>query len=163
MLPVLFLACAAKVSDSANATMSDEDAQIAAEIWNDIQGFEDNWTEPDLWQGIQPSIDGTHGAYVQIWADAAALEAINNGTEVPDGGTIVKCGFENESGSPVGESGHALTAMRKIDGYDPDNQNWFWVRFDGQTGEVDRFAGAVPMCSGCHAADPNGDYIRITE
>ena len=39
MLPVLFLACAAKVSDSANATMSDEDAQIAAEIWNDIQGF----------------------------------------------------------------------------------------------------------------------------
>ena len=32
---------------------------------------------------------------------------------------------------------------------------------DGQTGEVDRFAGAVPMCSGYHAADPNGDYIQI--
>ena len=87
---------------------------------------------PDLWQGIQPSIDGTHGAYVQIWADAAALEVINNGTEVPDGGTIVRVRFENESGSPVGESGHALTAMQKIDGYDPDNQ-LFWVRFDGQT------------------------------
>ena len=80
---LLFLfACAAKNSDSAGTAISDEDAQIASEIWNDIQGFEDNWTEPDLWQGILPSLDGTHGAYVQIWADDAALEAIQALPEV---------------------------------------------------------------------------------
>jgi hypothetical protein len=161
MIILLLAGCGEQKSDSGE--FNSEDISIASEIWEDIQGFENNWTEPDVWQGILPSVDGTHGAYVQIWADELAAEAINSDQPVPNGGTIVKCGFEDESGAALDSGGHALTAMRKIEGYDPDNQDWFWVKFNPENGDVDQFAGSVPMCSGCHSADPDGDYIRITE
>jgi len=149
---ILFLlACGATEKDS------DADLEIAEEVKTDIEDFETNYLQPAGWEGVVVSEDGTHGDYVSIWADELAMTAIAEGTEFPDGATIVKCGYADESG----EGDCALTAMRKIEGYDSDNGDWFWISFDGD-GEVNNY-GSVSGCVSCHSVDSNGDYVRITE
>ena len=135
------------------------DEELAASLWETIEGFE-SWNEPAGWEGIVPSFDGTHGDFVQIWIDDATLNALENDEEIPDGATLVKCGYADADGTPVSSSsGHRLTAMQKIDGYDGEHGDWFWARYDGSTGEVDGFAGQESACYGCHSADPDGDWV----
>jgi hypothetical protein len=136
------------------------DVERAAELWQAIDGFSD-WGSLDGWGGVVPSEDGTHGPFVQIWADGDTLAALTAGDPVPDGGIIVKCGFQDESGDAlVGGDGHALTAMQKIAGYDPDHGDWFWAKLSIETGEVDGFAGAEAACYGCHSStDADGDFV----
>ena len=157
---VLISACDGKDANG-HDTSGFDDAAIAADLWEAIEGFSD-WNEPAGWEGINASADGTHGPYVQIWGDDATLSAIENETEIPDGGTLVKCGYTDPDGTLVDGSGHALTAMQKIDGYDPDNGDWFWVKFKLGTGEVDGFAGREGFCSGCHT-DADGDFVRYDD
>ncbi len=65
----------------------------------------------------------------------------------------------------------AVTVMLKRPGYDPDNKDWFWVKFKA-SGEVDsnpkgmKLAGMVAKgkpqgCIACHTAAPGGDMIFI--
>jgi hypothetical protein len=135
------------------------DEELAEELWQSIDGFM-SWNEPAGWEGIVPSSDGTHGPYVQIWIDDLTLNALDSGSEIPDGAKLVKCGYSDAEGNPVSDSlGHSLTAMWKIDGYDPDHGDWFWARFDGTTGEVATFAGQESACYSCHSADPDSDWV----
>ena len=65
----------------------------------------------------------------------------------------------------------AVTVMLKRPGYDPENQDWFWVKYKA-SGEVDtnpkgmKLAGQVAKgkpvgCIACHTAAPGGDMIFI--
>jgi hypothetical protein len=157
---VLLSACDGKDADG-DDTSGFDDAAIAADLWEAIEGFSD-WNEPAGWEGIQPSADGSHGPYVQIWGDDATLAAIDGGTEIPDGGLLVKCGYTDPDGTLVGGEGHALTVMQKIDGYDPEHGDWFWARLKIGTGEVDGFAGREGACYGCHT-DADGDFVRYED
>jgi len=63
----------------------------------------------------------------------------------------------------------AVTVMYKRDGYDPDNANWFWVKYKPNGGlhknpKGMQLAGRVAKgmskgCIACHKAAPGGDYI----
>jgi len=63
----------------------------------------------------------------------------------------------------------AVTVMYKRDGYDPDNKDWFWVKYkpDGSlhTNPKDmKLAGRVAKgmnkgCIACHKAADGGDYV----
>ena len=48
-------------------------------------------------------------------------------------------------------------------GYDPDHDDWFYVRFDGKGQPTAPkgvpFAGRVPKCITCHQAAPGNDFI----
>jgi hypothetical protein len=63
----------------------------------------------------------------------------------------------------------AVTVMYKRDGYDADNQDWFWAKFKAD-GSLDanpkgvKLAGRVAKgmnkgCIACHAAAPGGDMV----
>lgn len=65
----------------------------------------------------------------------------------------------------------SVTVMFQRRNYDPDNQNWFWVKY-GPDGEVLTNPGGVPLagkigkgmntgCIACHSAAPGGDYVFI--
>ncbi len=68
----------------------------------------------------------------------------------------------------------AITVMfRRKAGYDPDNQNWFWVKY-APNGSVLKnpkgmaLAGRVAKgmakgCIACHSAAPGGDYLFVTD
>lgn len=63
----------------------------------------------------------------------------------------------------------AVTVMYRRDGYDVDNQNWFWVKYkpDGSlfmTSDGKQLAGRVAKdmssgCIACHQSAPGGDYV----
>ena len=161
MSGMLLVACGDKddsgsdgATDSGSTGGSYEDAQLAADLWTSMSGYE-GWNQLKDWTGVVASTDGTHGAYVQIWANDTAFKALSAGTPVPDGGIIVKEGYDDEKGA----SSKGLTAMQKIDGYDSANGDWFWAKYDeGGTASV---AGSASGCYGCHSA--YDDYTAYDE
>ncbi len=143
-------------SDSGDSV--DSDLALAAELWEAISGYNFWGQHPDF-LGIQESADGTHGAFVQVWYDSSAEAAILEGSEIPDGSILVKQGYGDAEGTELLN----LTVMWKIDGYDPDNADWFWARYLPDTGEV-TLAGAESACSGCHKSqDVDNDLVLFLE
>lgn len=99
-----------------------------------------------------------HGMTVRIFVNDRALAAIErddfNGI-LPPGSIVVK---ENYMGT-VEEPGElaAITIMYKVDGFNPEANDWFWVKA-APKGAVDA-AGAVEGCIACHAQEGNSDYL----
>jgi len=65
----------------------------------------------------------------------------------------------------------AVTVMFKIPGYDYENKDWFWARYDPM-GNVLKNPDGIPLagrvakgmstgCIACHSAAPGGDYVFI--
>jgi cytochrome c553 len=99
-----------------------------------------------------------HGNTVRIFVNDVALDAIAaEGFDgvLPPGSIVVKENF----GGTVDEPGDlaALTVMSKVDGFNPDANDWFWVKAQAD-GTVDA-EGAVEGCINCHAQDGNADYL----
>lgn len=129
------------------------DEERAAEIWLEIDGWE-GWDDVAPWTGIQPSSDCTHGPYVEITYNAVAAPAWGE-ESLPDGSIVVKRGHNAQDGSdPVG----FVTVMKKIEGYDPDTGDWFWLRIDDQGNPSSTEIGRASFCSGCHSAGGT-DYL----
>ncbi len=99
-----------------------------------------------------------HGETVRIFVNDVALEAVNSGMfdgSLPNGSIVVK---ENYGGS-VDMPGDvaALTVMYKVEGYNPDGGDWFYVKAsaDGMTIDAE---GLPDGCVNCHAGGAMYDY-----
>ncbi len=116
-----------------------------ADRWNDYGGY---------LVGGSP-----HGATVRIFVNNVALEAVEaedfDGI-LPYGSIIVK---ENYMGTPA-EPGElaALTVMYKVEGFNPEGGDWFWLKAPGDGSAIDA-EGAVEGCISCHAQEGNADYL----
>jgi len=131
-----------------------EDEAHVHDLWERMQGYE-SWGQVDGWDGVLFSLDGTHGEYVQIWANGVALDDLEN---LPEGSIVVKEGYSDEAGEEL----NAITVMeRREPGYDPENGDWFWGRFraDG----TPTHAGRVGFCADCHASDTTGDFSFVND
>lgn len=63
----------------------------------------------------------------------------------------------------------AVTVMYKRPGYDPEDKDWFWVKFDPKGGVLKNpkgmslagkvAKGAPEGCIACHKAAPGGDFV----
>ena len=119
---------------------------------------------PEPYKGVHP-----HGA---VLTTATSSVEVNGHS----GKVIVKKNFGGEGVSvdAVAEDPakylKAVTVMfQREDGYDADNQNWFWAKYkaDGGLHTNDKgmmLAGRVAKgkpkgCIACHTAAPGGDYI----
>ena len=91
--------------------------------------------------------DDPHGALLTTHLNPAAFDAI--GGAMPDGAIIVK-----ENYSPAGELG-AVTVMYKKSGYNPDHNDWFWVK-ELADGAIEK-EGKVMGCQDCHV--DGTDYV----
>ncbi len=150
----LLAACGDKDADSGDS-LSGEDAQLAEDLWTAMSGYS-GWSQLESWTGVVASADGTHGPYVQIWANDLAYDALVAGTAVPDGGLVVKEGYDDEAGTAL----RGISAMQKITGYDADSGDWFWAMYDASSGAASQ-AGSVSGCYGCHSA--YDDYTAFDE
>jgi hypothetical protein len=126
------------------------DAAIAAQLWEDIGGYE-SWATPPGWS-TTPVLSGAHmgGYVVTYWDDA--LVAWDLTGSAPEGAIAVKNAYTDETGSTIAD----ITVMQKRAGYDPANGDWFYAQYmaDG----TPMASGAVAMCVGCHASAPT-DYV----
>ena len=126
----------------------------AAEFWNYITKTDPylKWT---LWPGHEAMHPGLspHGAFLKIYVNKAALEAIQKKMKtMPDGAIIVKENYAQDKKTLV-----ALTPMYKVKGYDPAAGDWFWAEY-GPKGEP-MASGKVQSCIDCHAKVKASDYL----
>lgn len=112
-------------------------------------GYED-WGQVAEAEGIVESAS-VHGSHVQIWFNDDALGTIDaaGGEDLPAGSMIVKQGYNDADGTDLGD----LTVMYKDAAF-----GWFWYS-ETADGEV-KEAGAVDMCSNCHAGGQ--DMVLVT-
>ena len=104
-------------------------------------------------QGVQPG-QAPHGPFHRIFVNRTLIESLPREDRIaPHGSIIVK---ENMD---TGREVTGYTVMAKVDGFDPDNGDWFWARYD--TGGDVQAAGAVNSCIVCHAGMESNDYIIV--
>lgn len=155
MLAVSILALTACGNEGAGGA-SDED--LAADLWTEIDGY-DTWGQVGAWTGVVLH-EGSHGgaSHVQVWFNDVA-EADHGGT-ISDGGISVKETYNDENG----DTALKIFVMKKIDGYDADNGDWFYARYSPD-GTVDvAGADAIGGCAGCHnAATEDGLYTATQD
>ena len=149
---LLPLGCAGKPTTDGDA---DPELALAASRWEALAGFE-AWGQPDGWAGVKASCDGSHGPFVQTWANEAALSALAAGSgPMEDGAALLKAAYEDDGETP---RGYAL--MEKVAGRAPEQGDWFWAMYDAE-GTPTR-AGVVSGCYGCHEG-ARVDYARSSD
>ncbi len=140
---------------------------MASELWNKMQAdnYQKTWK---MWPGRAAYYKGTkpHGALLTTYLNKEAYEAVKTKVkELPYGSIIIK-----ENYMPDKMLG-AITVMQKVEGFNPDADDWFWVKFapDGKpitmekNGMTMTLAGKVPGCIGCHQSSVSGTNFIMTE
>ena len=95
------------------------DLDAAASLWKSMMGYKSWSPYPGLagWQdGNSP-----HGKVLRYYVNSTAAR-----DPMANGAIIIK---ENYGARSTG-SLMAVTVMKKVPGYDPENEDWFWVKFD---------------------------------
>lgn len=137
---------------AAGAQATDPDTTAEA-LWAHLEAeaYRDNWR---LWPGKDRLYAGTepHGMLLTTYANNTAYRALQAGQvgELPPGSIIVKENWMPDS------TFDAATVMYKVEGYNPEHQDWLFAKFDPQ-GSPDAF-GRAPMCQECHQNAGSG-YI----
>ena len=114
-------------------------------------GYQDSW---ELWPGLSekyPS-EEPHGMLLTTYLNRAAYDALD-GKEgaMPDGAIIVKENYTSDGDFA------ANTVMYKSSGYNPDHNDWFWLKVLAD-GTVEK-QGMVEGCQTCHGDVRDNDYI----
>lgn len=150
---------------------SEADLEYAATLWSaleskDLAGANPIYSRP--YAGTEP-----HGFVLETLEAKVTVGQYNNWAVVKR--NYGPAGISTETVSNEREKHlKAVTVMFKREsGYDPDNQDWFWVKYapDGSVlknpkgmalaGRVAK--GATKGCIACHQAAPGGDYLFVTD
>lgn len=149
------------VAETAMEQMADERPDTTgASLWAYLQetNYQESWTlwpdKGELYSGQEP-----HGMLLTSYLNDAALNALNDTvSSMPDAAIIVKENYMPDSTLA------AVTVMYKVDGYNPEHNDWFFSKFL-PTGELDTgpndmaLEGRVPGCQSCHGQKKDNDYI----
>ena len=150
----LLFSCTEKTEETGAARLGDEEISDRA-LWKRITS-EADYTAYEFWpghEGLQPG-QAPHGPFHKVYINSTLLSAIPvNSGEVPPGSIIVK---ENYSQT---EELAAITVMAKVEGYDPEHNDWFWAKYT-PAGET-QASGKPNGCISCHAGMKKNDYIII--
>lgn len=115
---------------------------------------ENNYKQWKMWPGkgeFYPT--QAHGAaFMTTYVNDMALAAIQGKTgTMKEDSVIVKENYD------ANKTLVALTVMYKEDGYDPQNNDWFYAKY-GTDGSV-QAEGKVKACIDCHTKVKDNDYI----
>lgn len=131
-------------------------SEISGErVWQRISEESDFRNYP-YWPGHEGEHPGQapHGNFHTIFINPrlrAALPLQNR--SAPPGSIIVKSNCDADKKNEI------LTIMVKVEGYDPENGDWFWLKSDPQ-GKISA-EGKVGGCITCHSVVNSNDYIFI--
>lgn len=108
-------------------------------------GFWPGYTE--IYPGKSP-----HGAFLKLYANPLALNAVREGTPMPYGAIIVKENYGKDKKTLM-----AITPMYKVKGYNSEAGDWFWVKYSNKGKALK--AGKPKGCIDCHSVKKNDDWI----
>ncbi len=127
-----------------------------SELWNEVQTLRMNNALMVGSKAYQPG-SRTIDAYTIDLANKAENDAIRKAgsiqkvTRYPNGALVVKENF-NEQRKLTG-----ITAMLKLDGYDPADRNWVMAAYT-PAGKVVGY-GKIPACIACHTMVTKQDFV----
>jgi len=140
-----------------------DDVAYAHDLWNKMQKMGFNTKDSNLYVGSPP-----HGIVREV------LEG-----KIDNNLVIVKRNYRGKGLTPgqvaIDRAKYiaSITVMAKRPGYDPEDKDWFWVKYK-PNGEImknpkgmklaGKVAKGMPVgCISCHAAAPGGDFIYIQD
>jgi len=137
-----------------------EDVRHAQQLWQSDLADYRNWSSPAGLDGWQKG-NSPHGKALKYYINDIMSKASR---DAGHGAIIVKENYARKKGKLV-----AVTIMEKRRGYDPDNGDWFWVKY-GPDGKVlknpkgMKLAGRVAKgmnkgCIACHRNARGNDFI----
>lgn len=152
------------------SSFAGSDSEHAAKLWNSIQkdDYRDTWKlypgKGKLYKGTHP-----HGAFLTTYVNGPAIKGLTSGAkELPYGSILIKENYKPD------KTLAAITVMERVEGYNPDAGDWFWVKFS-PAGEVltkdvemegkkktVTLAGKPKGCIGCHTASVAGIRFIMT-
>lgn len=142
------------VQSAEPATMRADHPDTTAEaVWSHLQEqeYENNW---EMWPEKEPYYEGVepHGALLNTYVNSLAQEGLTgNDSTLPDRSIIVKENYMPDSTLA------ATTVMYKVPGYDPENNDWWWLKRTAD-GEVEA-SGRAQGCISCHGTAEENDYV----
>ena len=128
------------------------DQENADSLWQAMSGHE-QWAPFEGHEGLQPGVS-PHGKFVRVFVNPIGADT----QEAPAYGTIIV--KENYSSEDL-TSLESLTIMQRSEGYDPDNDDWFWARYT-PAGELTH-SGKVESCSNCHFDAGGDDFVFLND
>ena len=129
-----------------------QDQKEAGGLWDSLSGYE-QWDQFAGHEGLEPS-KGAHGKFVRTFLNSVGA---TNPAAPGFGSIIVKENF----GKKDLESLESLTVMQRVEGYDIENNDWFWARFT-PSGEQTH-SGKVAMCADCHFDAGGDDFVFLND
>ena len=137
-----------------------DDLARAARLWADMVNHE-SWPSFADRPGWRPG-EAPHGPWLTLHLDSTALA---DTAELRDGAILVARNYSAKEMSSL----TSITAMQKIEGFNPAGGGWFWAQFTpgGQVASAadgTMMAGAVggdspAACMTCHGSAPGDDWI----
>jgi hypothetical protein len=129
-----------------------EDVEFANKMWKAMDGYQKWLMKSDMMPGKSP-----HGAFVQLYYNIVNVDKKPYHVVIKDNFT------------PDKKLAAVTVMIQREAGYDPDNNDWFWVKYDadGTISKNDKdmaLAGRVAKgmdagCIACHKDDVDGDYL----
>lgn len=160
-VPVAALAAVVTVFGASLGCPPEEEAPTAAALWQRIAEDEmyEDWAQFPEAQGV---IDSAfpHGPFARVFVNDV-VEAVVLGQkglvdgELPNGSIVVKESFDED----MNEAGDGIAVMWKVEGFSPDDNDWFWATFSFE-GDV-REQGAVFECRICHGSRVANDFVFL--
>jgi hypothetical protein len=145
-----------------------EDSAFAGKVWMAMKGYTDWPLKSAFYPGNSP-----HGMFLRTYYNIVTIDGVPYHTIAKDnyGGENIK--MEDIMQDPEGRLMAVTVMVQREAGYDEDNRNWFWVKFNPQ-GEVDKNADGVMLagkvakgmdtgCIACHAKAKDKDYLFIND
>jgi hypothetical protein len=139
------------------------DVKFAEKLWQSVQGYESWLTRSDYYEGNQP-----HGKILRNYFSIVTVDGKNYPVIIKDNYGGVGATVSTVSQNPGNYLAAVTIMVKRSDGYDSDNQNWFWVKYkpDGTIDKNEKdisLAGRVAKgmdtgCINCHAKAKGNDY-----
>lgn len=157
-----------KQSDEAAPFGTKSDVQFATDLWSHLRkarlvGPDAIYATP--YAGVHP-----HGSWLETFDTTLTIEGKR-------GEVVVKRNYGGKGANKEtvvnapGRYLEAITVMYRRPGYDPDNHDWFWVKYDPQGKPATNpkgiaLAGRVAKgmkegCIACHKGAPGNDYLFV--
>lgn len=137
--------------------------ETADKLWNNLQtaDYQKKWK---MWPGKQAFYPGNepHGSLLTTYVNDTAYDAIvNKEDHLPYGSIIIKENYTSDRQLT------SITIMQKIEGFNPDDHDWYWAKFSPggivmtrrEQGQTIKLAGKIDECINCHSKQSDNDYL----
>ena len=151
----------------------DHDVEFANKLWKAMKGYPDWIIKSDVYVGKSP-----HGAFLRMYYNVVIVDGKPYHIIVKDnfmgkGADGKEVGLKTVAKSPMKYLAAVTIMLQREAGYDPDNNNWFWVKYKAD-GSIDKnpkgmaLAGRVAKgmdagCIACHKGAKDDDYVFVND